>query len=77
MNTIEIVSTAEAVRYILEEIDSIPFVAGETGLGMDEQQAWKDRLEHDLRKLVGARRTCILCGEKVEGDHNCYWNSHR
>lgn len=70
----ELEQLRSSIATILETIDSIPFHAGEAGLGLDECEAWRDRLQYDLRKLVGSRRTCIFCGEKYGQDeqHDCF-----
>ena len=58
------------IRRWLEELDSIPFVASETGLGVDEVEAWLKRLNRELRATVNARQVCIVCGEKYGPDEN-------
>ncbi|RIK36956.1 MAG: hypothetical protein DCC55_25685 [Chloroflexi bacterium] len=65
-------ATIDTIRAILEEIDSIPFVAQENGMGAEEIDSWQGRPERQLRDLVGARRTCILCGAMYLGEHDCF-----
>lgn len=41
-------------------------------MGAEEIDSWQGRLERQLRDLVGARRTCILCGAMYLGEHDCF-----